>query len=117
MRGVPFERRRRQSSNAFRATSEILSLALTIEVLRADSPAVNWFWRMYAVCSSGPGLLTLAPKEHLFHPRIGLFACRTGQPLEAVEVHASPGPAGPGPDIGSNSGSPADFRNYDDIRI
>jgi hypothetical protein len=34
----------------------------------------------------------LASKEHrvLFHPRIGLFACRAGQPLEAVEVLISP---------------------------
>ncbi len=46
------------SSNACRAASEIFSSALAREIQRADSPAVNWFWRMYAVCSSGPGLWT-----------------------------------------------------------
>ena len=46
------------SSNAFRAASEIFSSALAREIQRAYSPAVNWFWRMYAFCSSGPGLWT-----------------------------------------------------------
>jgi hypothetical protein len=34
----------------------------------------------------------LAPEEHrkLFHPRVGLFTCRAGQPPEAVEVLISP---------------------------
>ena len=45
------------SSNAWRVASEIFSSALAREIQRADSPAVNWFWRMYAACSSGPGLL------------------------------------------------------------
>jgi hypothetical protein len=45
------------SSNAFRAASENFSSAFTREIQRADTPAVNRFWRMYAFCSSGPGLL------------------------------------------------------------
>ncbi len=35
------------SANAFRAASEIFSSALAREIQRADSPAVNWFWRIY----------------------------------------------------------------------
>ena len=50
-----------QSANAFRAASEIFSSALARDVQRANSPAVNWFWRMYAYCSSWPGLLTVGP--------------------------------------------------------
>jgi hypothetical protein len=46
------------SSNTCRAASEIFSSALAREIQRADSPVVNWFWRTYVVCSSGPWLWT-----------------------------------------------------------
>jgi hypothetical protein len=36
----------------------LFSSALARDVQRAISPAVNWFWRMYAFCSSCFGLLT-----------------------------------------------------------
>jgi hypothetical protein len=58
---------------------------------RQDSPVVNWFWRMYAVCSSCPGLLTPLRRRSMargmpFLTRVDLFAGSAGQPPEAVEV-------------------------------
>jgi hypothetical protein len=47
------------SSNSWRVASEIFSSALAREIQREDTPVANWFWRMYATCSSGPGLFTL----------------------------------------------------------